>query len=428
MKTTFKKISSILLTVVMLFSVFAVVSASAAETSDAVGASNLTVTGSSNYCTVSEPVTVQTDQTVTVTFKNPAQLNLVSIQWGMNYDSTKLQYQGVTAFTDDMLVNPNATGYNVMGSISNNGAPFTLAQGATVLTFTFKAIGTGDASVFLKVEDLMNRTATGDEILVNNGVVQQEVPFKVNAASNFFAAGSKSVNNVNLYKAADGNVYVTVEYKLQANNMYLINIDIDELTYDPAVLEWQESYNMYGNVVDLFPFAAEYNFGPGTYQLTAPGRLVGNFTSVKPAAWAYGEHNDPITAVKAVFKVKDLSAGETTVTCNIDTLTYCSESVSQPYMQYIAIDKKVVNATNKAKGTYSTDVDFGAAAEGLLGDVNNDGVVNIQDATTLQRYFAEYTNIGAVNLAVADVNRDGKINIRDVTQLQRFVAGFITAF
>ena len=97
-------------------------------------------------------------------------------------------------------------------------------------------------------------------------------------------------------------------------------------------------------------------------------------------------------------------------------------------MQYIAIDKKVVNATNKAKGTYSTDVDFGAAVEGLLGDVNNDGVVNIQDATTLQRYFAEYTNIGTVNLAVADVNRDGKINIRDVTQIQRFVAGFITAF
>ena len=421
MKTNLKKISSILLAVVMLFSVFAVVSVSAAETSDAVGASNLTVTGSSNYCTVSEPVTVQTDQTVTVTFKNPAQLNLVSIQWGMNYDSTKLQYQGVTAFTDDMLVNPNATSYNVMGSISNNGAPFALAQGATVLTFTFKAIGTGDAEVFLKIEDLMNRTATGDEILVNNGVVQQEVPFKVNAASNFFAAGSKSVD-------ADGNVYVTVEYKLQANNMYLINIDIDELTYDPAVLEWQESYNMYGSVVDLFPFAAEDNFGPGTYQLTAPGRLVGNYTSVKPAAWAYGEHNDPITAVKAVFKVKDLSAGETTVTCNVDTLSFCSESVTEPYMQYIAIDKKVVDAANKAKATYSTDVDFGAAVEGLLGDVNNDGVVNIQDATTLQRYFAEYTNIGTVNLAVADVNRDGKINIRDVTQIQRFVAGFITAF
>lgn len=428
MKTNFKKISSILLAVVMLFCMLAVVSVSAAETSDAVGASTLKVTGSSNYCTASEPVTVQTDQTVTVTFKTPADLNVVSIQWGMNYDSTKLQYQGVTAFTNNMLVNPNASSYNVMGSISSNSAPFALAEGATVLTFTFKAIGTGDASVFLKIEDLMNRTSTGDEIVVNNGVVQQEVPFKVNATSNFFAAGSKSVDNVNLYKAADGNVYVTVEYKLQANNMYLINIDIDELTYDPAVLEWQESYNMFGTVVDLFPFAAEYNFGPGTYQLTAPGRLVGNFTSVKPAAWAYGENNDPITAVKAVFKVKNPGAGETTVNCKVDTLTFCSESVAEPYMQYIAIDKKVVNATNKAKATYSTAVDFGAAVEGMLGDVNNDGTVDIQDATVLQRYFAEFTNIGTVNLAVADVNRDGKINIRDVTQIQRFVAGFITAF
>ena len=88
---------------------------------------------------------------------------------------------------------------------------------------------------------------------------------------------------------------------------------------------------------------------------------------------------------------------------------------------------RYVNAENKAKATYSTDITFseGEATE-LLGDVDNNGVVNINDATLLQRYLAEYTV--TLNLKLADTNRDGKVNIRDITEIQRYVAQIITAF
>ena len=60
----------------------------------------------------------------------------------------------------------------------------------------------------------------------------------------------------------------------------------------------------------------------------------------------------------------------------------------------------------------------------LLGDIDGDGEVTINDATMLQRYFAEFIDLTDDQLAVADVNEDGKVNIRDVTAIQRMVAEF----
>ena len=68
------------------------------------------------------------------------------------------------------------------------------------------------------------------------------------------------------------------------------------------------------------------------------------------------------------------------------------------------------------------------------GDVNNDGVITIDDATMLQRHLAEYTNADGsaiidVNdaeiFAKADVNSDNRISIRDVTEIQRIIAEIV---
>ena len=125
------------------------------------------------------------------------------------------------------------------------------------------------------------------------------------------------------------------------------------------------------------------------------------------------------------FKVIKPDAGSTTVTCNADVVTYCDTSEERPYMKYIAIDKKTVNAANKAKATYETAIEA-SKSEVLLGDINKDGVVDIQDATMLQRYLAEY--ITSIDKTAADVNRDGKVNVRDLTQIQRYLAKYISSF
>jgi hypothetical protein len=57
-------------------------------------------------------------------------------------------------------------------------------------------------------------------------------------------------------------------------------------------------------------------------------------------------------------------------------------------------------------------------AEGLAGDVNNDGKVNARDVTTLMKAIIGNRS-KSFNEQNADVNNDGKINARDVTTLMK---------
>lgn len=62
----------------------------------------------------------------------------------------------------------------------------------------------------------------------------------------------------------------------------------------------------------------------------------------------------------------------------------------------------------------------------LSGDFNGDGKVNIQDATDLQSFLAEYTESDAKAQERGNLN-GGNLNISDVTELQRSLAGLPTA-
>lgn len=70
----------------------------------------------------------------------------------------------------------------------------------------------------------------------------------------------------------------------------------------------------------------------------------------------------------------------------------------------------------------------------LIGDINRDGKISIDDATSLQRHLAEYLNADGtpivdeadpVSLMAADLSGDGKADIADVTIIQRYVAEYI---
>ncbi len=66
-----------------------------------------------------------------------------------------------------------------------------------------------------------------------------------------------------------------------------------------------------------------------------------------------------------------------------------------------------------------------------IGDVNSDRVVDITDATLVQRHLSkiEYIYEGFYGYSeAADVNSDSKINIIDATMIQQYVASIITEF
>lgn len=78
----------------------------------------------------------------------------------------------------------------------------------------------------------------------------------------------------------------------------------------------------------------------------------------------------------------------------------------------VAVDSKAVNLS-------------GSGA--LLGDVNGDGVVNIDDLVTMRQFLAGNISLSENQLQVIDLNRDGKVNIDDLVTMRQYLAGNITA-
>lgn len=64
----------------------------------------------------------------------------------------------------------------------------------------------------------------------------------------------------------------------------------------------------------------------------------------------------------------------------------------------------------------------------LLGDVNDDGKVNIKDATMIQKAAAKIIELTDDEKLRADVNVDNKNNVKDATAIQKFVAKIETGF
>lgn len=56
----------------------------------------------------------------------------------------------------------------------------------------------------------------------------------------------------------------------------------------------------------------------------------------------------------------------------------------------------------------------------IKGDVNGDGVVNVDDASYLQKVVAEFPGF-TTTLEVGDMDNDGEITIKDVTVLQKYI-------
>ncbi len=64
----------------------------------------------------------------------------------------------------------------------------------------------------------------------------------------------------------------------------------------------------------------------------------------------------------------------------------------------------------------------------LVGDVNNDGEINMSDAILVLRHIAGIIELTGDQLKAADVNADGEITVLDAQLIQRFIVGLIDQF
>ena len=102
---------------------------------------------------------------------------------------------------------------------------------------------------------------------------------------------------------------------------------------------------------------------------------------------------------------------------------------AQKDQSYVTCEGQILDLTDWYKQKNSDDYGGTFSIKALTkkrppqpGDVNLDGVVDISDATVLQKHIALLTELDDEALAVADMNKDGFYTISDVTLIQRAAA------
>ncbi len=95
-------------------------------------------------------------------------------------------------------------------------------------------------------------------------------------------------------------------------------------------------------------------------------------------------------------------------------------------------DTKPTESTDPTEDTKPTETekptepDTEPSVLGLLGDANEDGVVNVKDATAIQKHIASLITLSDTGVILADADQNSVVNIKDATAIQKFVAGLPT--
>ncbi|MEE0763138.1 MAG: dockerin type I domain-containing protein [Acutalibacteraceae bacterium] len=134
----------------------------------------------------------------------------------------------------------------------------------------------------------------------------------------------------------------------------------------------------------------------------------------------------------AEVKMDDLVySGETQYVSPVVTLNgrILTEGVDYDlHGDYSAKDIGDYNVTIVGRGLYNGEINISysvSSADAAVGDVNNDGKIDIADATDIQRYISNLLDFNDEQKNAADIDKNGVINIIDVTQIQRYLANFI---
>lgn len=262
-----------------------------------------------------------------------------------------------------------------------------------------------------------------ETLFANNGLVEQEIAYLSESGAADNTRWDRHVTWKDRARgfAADANIFLQYMRK----RIQWLDVQFDSLSkLNKSTYHKTSAHPYTANVSEL--------------ALHAVNTLPDNVSEHTPANGILGGNVD--------LKVRAAVKGEDTVSLNVYVNGLFAETVSvNGGLAAFAVDrdklmsggrKNVISIIGKGSdgaATYRNYLTVLKADEpiDLLGDVNRDGAVTIEDATLLQRYLAEYTaEDGAALLdfsdeqqkKLTDADKDGYVTIRDVTAIQRIIA------
>ena len=212
---------------------------------------------------------------------------------------------------------------------------------------------------------------------------------------------------------ADGAPIDWMHSKTDAKGLWICNFDKEEDTTDDAALlaEYVGS-TLEANVPY---FVAPYDGANGTDMRGKTYVFSANNVTVKPnpSAITSGTYHMAV----GEFAQKMIADG---YFLNSDGSHF--EKATNGIVKAFEVYADNVKASDASRLQIVLDEDAEDAPIASMGDVNNDGFVNITDATVLINAVL-IEDYDSINTANADMNGDGVINITDVTMLLTFILG-----
>ena len=154
--------------------------------------------------------------------------------------------------------------------------------------------------------------------------------------------------------------------------------------------------------------------------------LKGNFSTTSMVN--FGSNADFVTV-----KFNIIGTGEATVDLNLVVLSLGYRDASNNLKTASIVDGGVkqnisgISGFEKASITVNTVINE-VVDDVLIGDANQDGVIDVKDVTFIQRAIANETVLSARQMKAADTNRDGVIDIKDATRIQQYLVGSFKEF
>ena len=452
-------------------------------------ASSLTVNATSNFFPAVSKSYSESKKQVTVSYKLSSAMKLINSEWELTYDTSKLSFN--SANINNLMPNISSAviNENTKGKIKGNFSTVSLVDftnESDFVTITFDVIGNGTADVdlfvnilgvayknlgsspviaylvdFGEIKDVTSISGFEKETYTFKTVLDpEEIPttvpattapvttkpvepttkpvepttkpvepttkpvepttkpvepttspvtdtLKVNATSNILSPVSQEYNK--------DTSTVTVSYKL-TSSMKLVNSQWC-LTYDSSKLSFDPQKNQNG----VMP-----NISSAVINTDLTDKIKGDFSSL--SLYDFTTEKDFVTVT---FDI--IGTGETTVDLEIEILGVAYKDSNFKVVTAYPVDYSQLIDITSTSGfenmKLSGRITLNEPTETILyGDVNNDGVVNVIDATLVQKHAADLITLSDEQIKRADVNFDGIVNVHDSTLIRKFAANLISSF